>query len=254
MAHSWYEKLLPLKCPDDDVIHVYVLFHRCWFSYNLTPYYWILEGPRLAIIVVNLMFLLNIIRVLVTKLRSSSTSDTKQARYVSSTLNFIRWQLGLFYKIFAGKQWREQLYCYHYWELPILPEWFKLRLGKCGSLLCGHTPRISCRHFKEHSSPFCTAFWTKRWDITDNDVFKCPMTQIWFCFHFPGKESNLQKGTRPTITKRSYEQKSHTFSLTGTFRSRIRSRRSLTYWQSSRYRSAVQFCERRWMRINKAIV
>ena len=55
---------------------------RCWFSYNLTPYYWILEGPRLGVIVVNLLFLLNIIRVLVTKLRTSNTSETKQARSV----------------------------------------------------------------------------------------------------------------------------------------------------------------------------
>lgn len=26
---------------------------KCWFGYNLTPYYWILEGPRLIVILVS---------------------------------------------------------------------------------------------------------------------------------------------------------------------------------------------------------
>lgn len=26
---------------------------KCWFGYNLTPYYWILEGPRLFVILVS---------------------------------------------------------------------------------------------------------------------------------------------------------------------------------------------------------
>jgi hypothetical protein len=69
---------LVLKAVSNNTL--FYFYHRCWFGYNLTPYYWILEGPRLAIIFVNLLFLLNIIRVLVTKLRSSSSSDTKQAR------------------------------------------------------------------------------------------------------------------------------------------------------------------------------
>lgn len=120
---------------------------RCWWGYNLTHYFWILEGPRLGVIVVsttnlilnwsliyhntktnfidiifthekiallrliyspifliycilfnllffsekkisfftlqlNFMFLLNIIRVLVVKLRQSHTSEIEQVRYV----------------------------------------------------------------------------------------------------------------------------------------------------------------------------
>lgn len=54
--------------------------HRCWWGYNFTPYYWILEGPRLAVIVLNFCFLLNIVRVLVVKLRQSHTSDVEQVR------------------------------------------------------------------------------------------------------------------------------------------------------------------------------
>lgn len=60
-------------------MYIYIL-RRCWWGYNLTPYYWILEGPRLAVILLNFLFLLNIIRVLVVKLRQSHTSDVEQVR------------------------------------------------------------------------------------------------------------------------------------------------------------------------------
>ncbi|XP_037037209.1 PDF receptor isoform X2 [Bradysia coprophila] len=53
---------------------------KCWWGYNLTPLYWILEGPRLAVILLNFFFLLNIIRVLVVKLRQSHTSEVEQVR------------------------------------------------------------------------------------------------------------------------------------------------------------------------------
>ena len=52
-------------------------------GYNLTPSYWILEGPRLTIIFINLLYLLNILRVLVTKLRNSQCSEAEQLRCVS---------------------------------------------------------------------------------------------------------------------------------------------------------------------------
>lgn len=53
---------------------------RCWWGYNFTSIYWILEGPRLAVLLLNFIFLLNIIRVLVVKLRQSHTSDIEQVR------------------------------------------------------------------------------------------------------------------------------------------------------------------------------
>lgn len=54
--------------------------HRCWWGYNFTSIYWILEGPRLAVLLLNFTFLLNIIRVLVVKLRQSHTSEIEQVR------------------------------------------------------------------------------------------------------------------------------------------------------------------------------
>ncbi|XP_013098800.2 PDF receptor isoform X2 [Stomoxys calcitrans] len=61
-------------------IHYADTMHDCWWNYNLTPYYWILEGPRIVIITINFAFLLNIIRVLVMKLRESQASDIEQTR------------------------------------------------------------------------------------------------------------------------------------------------------------------------------
>ncbi|CAH1395332.1 unnamed protein product [Nezara viridula] len=53
---------------------------KCWWGYNLTPYFWILEGPRFAVILLNFLFLLNIIRVLIVKLRESHTSEVERVR------------------------------------------------------------------------------------------------------------------------------------------------------------------------------
>ncbi|KAF3428564.1 hypothetical protein E2986_12736 [Frieseomelitta varia] len=51
---------------------------KCWSGYNLSSYFWILEGPRFAVILLNFLFLLNIVRVLVMKLRQSHTSEIEQ--------------------------------------------------------------------------------------------------------------------------------------------------------------------------------
>lgn len=56
------------------------IVYRCWWGYNFTSIYWILEGPRLAVLLLNFIFLLNIIRVLVVKLRQSHTSEIEQVR------------------------------------------------------------------------------------------------------------------------------------------------------------------------------
>ncbi|KAJ8313895.1 hypothetical protein KUTeg_008456, partial [Tegillarca granosa] len=57
----------------------YLIFYalgwgKCWFPYYFMSYYWIIETPRVVVIAVNLFFLLNIIRVLVTKLRQSQSN------------------------------------------------------------------------------------------------------------------------------------------------------------------------------------
>ncbi|CAH0390536.1 unnamed protein product [Bemisia tabaci] len=46
----------------------------CWWGYNSAPYFWILEGPRLGVVVLNFFYLLRIMYILVLKLRPNSTT------------------------------------------------------------------------------------------------------------------------------------------------------------------------------------
>lgn len=58
-------------------------FQRFYIIIQMLPLlsiYRILEGPRLAVLLLNFIFLLNIIRVLVVKLRQSHSSDIEQVR------------------------------------------------------------------------------------------------------------------------------------------------------------------------------
>ena len=36
------------------VTAIYIGHQQCFWGYNLTPYYWILEGPRFTVIIVNI--------------------------------------------------------------------------------------------------------------------------------------------------------------------------------------------------------
>ncbi|XP_022919237.1 PDF receptor isoform X2 [Onthophagus taurus] len=90
----------------------------CWFLYNFMPHYWILEGPRYTVIILNMIFLLNIIRVLVVKLRKSKTSEIVQVRKAVRAAIFLLPLMGIAnilfivdYKLFK-KAWKFALWCY----------------------------------------------------------------------------------------------------------------------------------------------
>ncbi|XP_071803061.1 PDF receptor-like [Asterias amurensis] len=53
---------------------------RCWKDHAVSNYYLIIEIPRNGALIINVLFLVNIVRVLVTKLRESNSSETKQIR------------------------------------------------------------------------------------------------------------------------------------------------------------------------------
>ncbi|XP_035687892.1 corticotropin-releasing factor receptor 2-like isoform X2 [Branchiostoma floridae] len=59
---------------------VMVMFHAhaCWDQYNKLPYIWILSGPIYLVLSVNLGFLINIIRILVQKLKEKQTVESQQ--------------------------------------------------------------------------------------------------------------------------------------------------------------------------------
>ncbi|CAH2103367.1 unnamed protein product [Euphydryas editha] len=47
----------------------------CWFGYNFTASYWCLQGPRLIIIIVNIVILCRVMRTVISKLRAHKTSE-----------------------------------------------------------------------------------------------------------------------------------------------------------------------------------
>lgn len=53
---------------------------HCGIGYSLLPSYWILEGPRIAAIMLNIFILLRVIRVLFTHLSGNEISDTNQVK------------------------------------------------------------------------------------------------------------------------------------------------------------------------------
>nr|CAH7756948.1 unnamed protein product [Callosobruchus chinensis] len=81
-----------------------------WEYYYFLDYYWILEGPRSTVIVVNLLFLLNIIRVLIVKLRESQTSEIEQVRKAVRAAIFLLPLMGISHLLFFyykfNKAWK----------------------------------------------------------------------------------------------------------------------------------------------------
>ncbi|KAL1496978.1 hypothetical protein ABEB36_008017 [Hypothenemus hampei] len=71
-----------------------------WEYYFFLPYYWILEGPRLLLIMINLLFLLNIIRVLVVKLRETRSSEIEQVRKAVRAAIFLLPLMGIAHILF----------------------------------------------------------------------------------------------------------------------------------------------------------
>ncbi|XP_065221050.1 PDF receptor [Planococcus citri] len=58
---------------------------HCWYAYNYNPLYWILEGPRIFALVVNTIYLINIVKVVVVKVRNNHT-QTNEVEKIKKTL------------------------------------------------------------------------------------------------------------------------------------------------------------------------
>ncbi|CAF4206956.1 unnamed protein product [Rotaria socialis] len=58
---------------------------KCWTNYNYLKYYWIIDGPRYAVMIINFIFLLNIIRVLLVKIKEGSHKQMRDETNRSHT-------------------------------------------------------------------------------------------------------------------------------------------------------------------------
>ncbi|XP_023323889.1 PDF receptor [Eurytemora carolleeae] len=69
---------------------------QCWYGYNHEIYYWISEGPRLCVIAINFLFLINILRLLYSKFGSTSQDQSslriegESAQTVNGSISGIR--------------------------------------------------------------------------------------------------------------------------------------------------------------------
>lgn len=73
----------------------------CWKGYGDSIFVWILNGPMLIALSVNTFFLVNIIRILVTKLRASASAETAQVRKAIKATALLFPLLGVTHLLFA---------------------------------------------------------------------------------------------------------------------------------------------------------
>ncbi|XP_060517255.1 PDF receptor-like [Cylas formicarius] len=81
-------------------VMIWKVVETTWTYYYFLPYYWILEGPRFFLIIVNLLFLLNIIRVLIAKLRETRSSELEQVRKAVRAAIFLLPLMGIAHILF----------------------------------------------------------------------------------------------------------------------------------------------------------
>ncbi|XP_054710987.1 corticotropin-releasing factor receptor 1-like [Uloborus diversus] len=73
----------------------------CWEGYGRSPYVWIITGPMIGALGINLIFLVNIIRILVTKMKTSSTFEIVQVRRAMKATALLFPLLGITHLLFC---------------------------------------------------------------------------------------------------------------------------------------------------------
>ncbi|XP_050309756.1 PDF receptor isoform X2 [Anthonomus grandis grandis] len=87
-----------------------------WAYYYFLPYYWILEGPRSTLIIINLLFLLNIIRVLIVKLRQTRSSEIEQVRKAVRAAIFLLPLMGTAHILFLLDYRYKEMWKFEFWS------------------------------------------------------------------------------------------------------------------------------------------
>ncbi|KAK4313511.1 hypothetical protein Pmani_015146 [Petrolisthes manimaculis] len=59
---------------------------HCWTGYPNLPYIWILVAPMITALLMNLIFLINIIRILVTKLSTRNNNNSNKSSSIANKL------------------------------------------------------------------------------------------------------------------------------------------------------------------------
>ncbi|GFR12952.1 PDF receptor [Trichonephila clavata] len=86
----------------------------CWEGYGRSSIVWFVTGPMIIALLVNAVFLVNIVRILVTKMRSNVAIETKQIRKAIRATALLFPLLGITHLLFCinpGGEW-EPLYMF----------------------------------------------------------------------------------------------------------------------------------------------
>ncbi|XP_028998978.1 calcitonin gene-related peptide type 1 receptor isoform X2 [Betta splendens] len=130
---------------------------NCWVSSN-TALLYIIHGPICAALVVNLFFLLNIVRVLITKLRVSHQAESSlYMRAVRATLILIP-LLGIQYVLLNYKpreQWMLEIYMY---IIVILQHYQGLLVSTIFCFFNGEVQSVLRRHWNQQRIQFAGTF------------------------------------------------------------------------------------------------
>lgn len=74
---------------------------HCWRGYGNSSFVWIISGPMMVALLINTVFLVNIIRILLTKLQSNTSIETMQLRKVSKATALLFPLLGITHLFFC---------------------------------------------------------------------------------------------------------------------------------------------------------
>ncbi|XP_035213440.1 corticotropin-releasing factor receptor 1-like, partial [Stegodyphus dumicola] len=73
----------------------------CWKGYGKSKYVWILTGPMVIALLVNSVFMVNIVRILITKLNRSSSVESRQIKKAVKATALLFPLLGLTHLMFC---------------------------------------------------------------------------------------------------------------------------------------------------------
>ncbi|XP_013788482.1 corticotropin-releasing factor receptor 2-like [Limulus polyphemus] len=73
----------------------------CWKGYGKTNYIWLVTGPMITALLINTVFLINVVRILVTKLRMSVSIETIQVRKAIKATALLFPLLGITHLLFC---------------------------------------------------------------------------------------------------------------------------------------------------------
>ncbi|XP_054721120.1 corticotropin-releasing factor receptor 1-like [Uloborus diversus] len=73
----------------------------CWEGYGRSLYVWIITGPMIGALGINFIFLINIVRILVTKMKTSSTFEIVQIRRAMKATALLFPLLGITHLLFC---------------------------------------------------------------------------------------------------------------------------------------------------------